>query len=398
MNNFKSKYSAFSLVEAMIILVLVSVAVMALIPLITQKTTLPKWKIEGTEADTHIFYGNGPNDRVGLNEVNPYEKGAKLALKNLAVNYTANNNSIAWGSMFSNSAYSKSGTIPNGSVRIGMNNSCTKANEIAIGSNITNCNNDINIGNRIIKNGKTTAISNTDISNGSSLAEKSIIYLSSNGSGDSAKDTFRINYLKLKFDNVTKTYIPDTPDLAMEYNNGTLNINKGLTVNGDIYLLDYTVSIAATGGYNLQCDTLNNEDCQEYVTGSPSYRDTAKRYTFEDSAKNIKKWTISDIRLKNIISSYNKGIDDISKVDTYSFTYKNDKKQKTYVGIIAQKLIGLFDIALHKDSKGYYSYEKTPLLYALTNSVKEINDKQKKIEQQQKAAAKEADKLIKMYK
>ena len=108
-------------------------------------------------------------------------------------------------------------------------------------------------------------------------------------------------------------------------------------------------------------------------------------------------WTTSDKRLKNIISKFDKGFDELSKIDKYLFTFKNDKKQRIRPGIIAQKLIGVFDEALLKDSDGYYNYDKSSLLYAMVNSVKEFFNKQLDIVKKQKKLNKKADKLLRMY-
>ena len=105
----------------------------------------------------------------------------------------------------------------------------------------------------------------------------------------------------------------------------------------------------------------------------------------------------SDKRLKNILSDFNKGMSDLENLETYNFTYKSDTKQRNHVGLIAQKLKGVYDEALHQDEKGYLSYEKEPIMYSMVNAVKEIFKSQKNFDKKQAKLNKKADKLIRMY-
>ncbi|MCR4881075.1 MAG: tail fiber domain-containing protein [bacterium] len=411
--SLQNKKYAFSLVEAMIILVLISVAVMALIPLMNaKKTDSPKWS-PIRDNDKNIvgtYYGLKNMDRVGLANVDPYNVNinAKLALSKLFLKSSSDINGIVWSDNFVNSGYEKHKN-PNGAITIGMNTCLddTDANrttirstaEVANKSNIPTCTSydtNINLGNRIIA--KTTssavAIGTTDIQ---SLVEKdalknnSKIYVGRMSAGGSPieRDLFVFRY-------------PNN-NLAMEYSYvsgvGKLKVAPKMTVAGDVYFKTYGISTSESSATNVKCDIDEGYGtCTRYDGDprAPYFHDVSSGITFFETATH---WgAFSDLRLKDVLAPYKKGIKDISKVETYLYTFKNDKKQQNRVGIIAQKLIGVFDEALHKDSNGYYSYERDVLMYAMTNSAKEIYDKQDELSKKQKEANSEADKLIRMYK
>ena len=82
--------------------------------------------------------------------------------------------------------------------------------------------------------------------------------------------------------------------------------------------------------------------------------------------------TSSDLRLKNIISSYNEGLSDLEKLKIYNYTFKNDVNNTPQVGVIAQDLKRIFPNSVTKDNKGYYKIRTDEMFYAAINSVKEL--------------------------
>jgi hypothetical protein len=86
-----------------------------------------------------------------------------------------------------------------------------------------------------------------------------------------------------------------------------------------------------------------------------------------------------------------KELDYISKVKTHYYTFKNDAEEKLHAGIIAQEVAGIFSEALEKTKDGFYSYKKSPFLYAMVNSVKSLYSEQQDI-------LKEQEELLKMVK
>ena len=79
MNKFyKKSKKAFSLIEILIILVIVSVSVLAAVPITTNKTSFSTWKRDNYNNIEYVAYGHdfSSNDRVGIN-VDPYKEATK---------------------------------------------------------------------------------------------------------------------------------------------------------------------------------------------------------------------------------------------------------------------------------------------------------------------------------
>lgn len=80
----------------------------------------------------------------------------------------------------------------------------------------------------------------------------------------------------------------------------------------------------------------------------------------------------SDLRLKNIESSYNIGLANLLKLKIYNYVYKSDAQKLPHVGVIAQDLKRYFPDSVSKDKNGYYQINTEELFYAAINSVKEL--------------------------
>ncbi len=102
----------------------------------------------------------------------------------------------------------------------------------------------------------------------------------------------------------------------------------------------------------------------------------------------------SDARLKNIIGEYKSGLDDIMKIKTYEFTYKEEPKKKR-VGVIAQELQKIFPNAVKKDDDGYLSIRKEDMFYAIINAIKELNQKVIALQNENRKLKKQVEDLSK---
>ena len=83
--------------------------------------------------------------------------------------------------------------------------------------------------------------------------------------------------------------------------------------------------------------------------------------------------TNSDIRLKNIKSKFNHGLDVIRGLTTYNFTYKEDKLKNERVGIIAQDLQKVLPGAVEKNGDGYLTVKQEQITYTMLNAIKELD-------------------------
>ena len=93
----------------------------------------------------------------------------------------------------------------------------------------------------------------------------------------------------------------------------------------------------------------------------------------------------SDKNLKNVISKYTKGLSEITKIKPVEFVYKDDKNKTQRIGVIAQDLQKIFPQSVTKNSdSGYLSVNTDATFYALLNSIKELDSKNKILEENNK--------------
>ncbi len=81
----------------------------------------------------------------------------------------------------------------------------------------------------------------------------------------------------------------------------------------------------------------------------------------------------SDKRLKDIKCNFSDGIDKILKINPVSFVYKKDPKKLVKTGVIAQDLQKIFPDSVTKGPDGYLYVDTSEILFALVNSVKQLH-------------------------
>lgn len=87
--------------------------------------------------------------------------------------------------------------------------------------------------------------------------------------------------------------------------------------------------------------------------------------------------TISDIRLKDNIIPYTKGLKEICLVNTYSFSYKKEsgyETEKNHIGVLAQEVEKVFPEAIIKNDNDFLSVNNESIIWALLNSIKELKE------------------------
>ncbi len=83
----------------------------------------------------------------------------------------------------------------------------------------------------------------------------------------------------------------------------------------------------------------------------------------------------SDIRLKDLTTIFDDGLNAINRLTVYNYTYKADEEQQPQVGVIAQDLKRVFPNAVSKDKKGYYQIRWDEMFYAAINAIKALDSK-----------------------
>ena len=108
----------------------------------------------------------------------------------------------------------------------------------------------------------------------------------------------------------------------------------------------------------------------------------------------LKGYELSDRRLKNVGEAYTAGLDELKKLDFFHYTFKKDEAKTPHVGVMAQDLEKVFPDAVTKGEDGYLRIRMEDMFYAVINAVKELDTKiaeivesvtslSKKVEEQQ---------------
>ncbi len=87
--------------------------------------------------------------------------------------------------------------------------------------------------------------------------------------------------------------------------------------------------------------------------------------------------TSSDIRLKNILGNYSKGLNEISALQPIVFTYKegnyrNLPSDQEQVGFVAQEVQKVFPEAVNEGKDGYLDFNIHSINVAMVNAIKEL--------------------------
>lgn len=87
--------------------------------------------------------------------------------------------------------------------------------------------------------------------------------------------------------------------------------------------------------------------------------------------------TSSDLRLKNILGDYTKGLEEITSLQTVRYHYKTDNPRQLdsdeeQVGFVAQEVQKIFPEAVTEGSDGYLNFNMHAINVALVNAIKEL--------------------------
>ncbi len=85
----------------------------------------------------------------------------------------------------------------------------------------------------------------------------------------------------------------------------------------------------------------------------------------------------SDARLKDVVSGYDRGLNEILNIDTIVFKYKKDNpkklnSEKEFPGVLAQQVQKVIPEAVDTDKDGFLSLNTTPIIWAMLNAIKDV--------------------------
>ncbi len=87
--------------------------------------------------------------------------------------------------------------------------------------------------------------------------------------------------------------------------------------------------------------------------------------------------TFSDIRLKEIIGTYEYGLPEVSNLEPVRYRYRGDNElglsgDEEYIGLNAQEVQDIIPEAVEKDDNGYLLINNDPIIWAMLNAIKEL--------------------------
>lgn len=110
--------------------------------------------------------------------------------------------------------------------------------------------------------------------------------------------------------------------------------------------------------------------------------------------------TSSDIRLKNLLGDYEKGLDEITALQPVRYTYmENNPRQLTpgeeQVGFVAQEVEKVFPEAVTRGSDGYLDFNIHSINIAMVNAVKQLKAENDRLKAEMKKLADRLDRVEK---
>ncbi|MDD3594111.1 MAG: tail fiber domain-containing protein [Candidatus Gastranaerophilales bacterium] len=108
---------------------------------------------------------------------------------------------------------------------------------------------------------------------------------------------------------------------------------------------------------------------------------------------NATKLIKSDVRLKNLQGKYEKGLNEVDKLNPVEFYYNKDDKKYKQTGLIAQDVRTVFPEAVITGPDGYLMLDTMPVFYAMFNALKELDEKTKLQKKHNEELRKEINKI-----
>lgn len=405
MKRFKmnSMVGAFSLMEMMVVLLIVSIIAAASAPMVTKKMARDAIKSGGgpvlaTASDTAVL----PNMSLLINAINrpPQDNNSQLYV---------NGQTRIDGNLLVNTILPSNGnnniSIGNAQSRTTINGDATMNGDLDVMQDITT-NGDLSItqqnGNSIRgifahNNGQidsigvplhiNTAGNSGDIQIGNNIGSTSNITLSGNTVIDGT--------LQLAEGRITD---PNGNTIIQRKNDGTIILGAINGMNTVIVPGRFVVGLQAYIGANHTRQSLwthvnnvhnaslnTNGDLAGWIfrdiNGGEDSLDIRGGYvqSFQNAYGKSYLDLLSDRRLKNVGEKYTAGLEELKKLDFFHFTFKKDETKRAQVGVMAQDLQKVFPDAVKEGDDGYLMIRWDDMFYAVINAIKQLDEKIAKI-------------------
>jgi hypothetical protein len=411
---------AFSVGEMMIVLLIISIVLAASLPVITRRTKSPAddgkvWNTAINNSD--VYFNTAKNQGIIIGNTKfPTGEYAKIFLSTDTADDTDVSH-ILFGSKDKDASLAKL-RIGLTQIEFGKDATANKTNATALGhkTSVTGDN-----ATALGYNAEASADDATALGYNSQAAEASVsIGASSKSSANSVSigsDVKATGNYAVAIGNGKKASDSDPAtaatgsnsvavgsraisagnySIALGYNSSTTDTSTSAMAIGPSAsaLYGYSVAIgpgAFTEKVNQLCiGNTAGEEGTKFIKIGSSGSTTEILGTLNLSAD---PFIVSDARKKNVIGEYKSGLDDIMKIKTYEFTYKNDLKKEKRVGVLAQELQKIFPNAVKTDEKGYLSIKKEDMFFAMINAIKQLKQENIELKKQIEELSARIDKL-----
>ena len=373
--------NGFSLAEALISMLVVSVLMAAMLPVMTQKRTITGGAGSGWDSSNlnYLKYCTTGNCMAEVGGIFLAKgNGGPTSLSGLGGDASGEGTRMLWypykaafraGS--TTGTHWDDGNIGNYSAAFGQDNTASGEYSAAMGGNSNNAsgndaviaggsNNAASSINSFIGGGTSnqaiTASNSAVVGGSSNIASGSGAVVIGGGTNTASSTNSFIGGGTLNQANTSNNTV-----IIGGSNNNAKAANSAIIAGTNIQIQQNSDNTVALG-YSASTYSINGDPNKFYLVGlTPT--STNGSTTFQPP---------SDRRLKNILGNYNKGLNEIVKLKPVKFNYKYDKAKKEHIGLIAQEVQPYFPESVTKNAKGYLFLNVDPIHFAYINAVKEL--------------------------
>jgi hypothetical protein len=169
--------------------------------------------------------------------------------------------------------------------------------------------------------------------------------------------------------------------------------------SNDVYLrlgnyIKFTEGASWAGDLNIALGS--SKDKKLIVEG---YIETTKSYAYKPGSGS---WTTSsDLRLKDIIKNFDRGLEAIELITPIVYKYKEDNLRglptdQVFVGAGAQVVQKSIPEAVQEDEKGYLTVNNDPIIWTMLNSIKQLSSQNKYLKAENETLKQELSQIKQM--
>ena len=366
---FKKNKNGFSLAEALITLIIVSLVIAAVIPVMSKKqnTVDAMWRYASNNSDIYFANNTSQTAVIGAASVPSSAKGNRLTIVAQPEDTSKSIYAIQRSLI---DFYQLNGLAPQNTGRISFDSlSNTAVGKETLIKTYDNGTTDAAFGNAAF--GAFALAGNTVGMNNSALGYQSL-YKNSTDDYNTAMGSWAFGNLASGSNNTGLGYCVGN-SLTSGSNNTLIGYNAlyGNTSGSNNIAIGNYAGNNSSGSNKLYIEA---NGLAYGASGALVYGEFDTRRVYINGQLYANGSLVSsDARLKNIGSDNKAGIEKILALNVKNYTYKNDKTNRPRVGVIAQDLQKVFPNSVVRGNKGHLYIDTSEMFYAAINSIKQLH-------------------------